>query len=118
MTQKLDIVTGDDQGQGFIDAWKAAQRGEIPEARQELAFVELETLFKVLSTPRLRLLRVLRQAGHISIRELSRQLNRDYRGVHASVAMLERVGLIEHDAEELIFTPFDQIMAEMDLTTA
>jgi predicted transcriptional regulator len=118
MIKKVEIVTGDDQGQGFLEAWKAAEKGEDREARQVLAFTELETLFKVLSAPRLRLLRVLRQAGHISVRELSRRLGRDYKGVHSSVAMLERVGLIAHDSEGRIFAPFDRIMAEMDLVAA
>jgi predicted transcriptional regulator len=119
MSRKIEIVAGDDHGQGFINAWKAAERSDAnQEARQILAFAELETLFKVLSTSRLRLLRVLHQAGHISIRDLSRRLDRDYSGVHASVTMMKRVGLIEDDAEGLIFTPFDQIMAEMNLAAA
>lgn len=115
MTEKIEIVTGDDQGQGFLDAWKAAARGETSEAKEILAFTDLETLFKVLSTSRLRLLRELHQAGHISVRELSRRLDRDYKSVHTSVAALKRAGLIKHDAEGRIFTPYDRISAEVDL---
>ncbi len=115
MTRVLEIVTGDDQGQGFLDAWKAAARGEAQEARQVLAFAEPETLFKVLSAPRLQLLRVLHQAGHISVRELSRRLGRDYKGVHTNVVRLQQAGLIEYDADGLIFTPYDRITTQVDL---
>jgi len=52
------------------------------------------------------LMKALRQEGLLSIRALSKQLNRDYKNVHTDVIALEKVGLIQRSDEGLLFVPW------------
>ncbi len=105
----------------FADAREMARRldrGESRTARARFAFESMEGLLKILTANRWALLRALRRSGPSSIRALARHLARDYRGVHADVAILVEAGLIERDNEGLIYVPWSRITAEMALDAA
>ncbi len=105
----------------FADAREMARRrdeGEGRTARARFAFESMEGLLKVLTANRWALLRALRRSGPSSIRALSRGLARDYRGVHADVAILVEAGLIARDDEGLVRVPWSRITAEMALGAA
>ena len=105
----------------FADSRQAAERvdaGDITVQDAVIGFASMETLLKVLTAGRWRLLRTLRAAGPLSIRRLARLLERDYRGVHADVTALVDVGLITRTAEGRITVPWDRISAEMDIDLA
>ncbi|HEY4924157.1 MAG TPA: transcriptional regulator [Roseiarcus sp.] len=105
----------------FADAREMARRvdrGQNKIARARFAFESMEGLLKVLTANRWALLRALRRLGPASVRALARNLDRDYRGVHADVAILVEAGLIARDDEGLIHVPWSRITAEMALETA
>ncbi len=108
-------------GEFFDEAAKAAReidRDDLGEQPAEVAFESMDLLLKVLTPNRWRLLRALKVEGPTSIRQLSRKLDRDYRGVHADVSALLELGLIVRDDAGRIFVCWDRIIAEMDLNQA
>ncbi|WP_158818476.1 DNA-binding protein [Methylocapsa sp. S129] len=105
----------------FADAEEMARRldrGQTKSAPARFAFESMEGLLKVLTANRWALLRALRHLGPASVRALSKHLARDYRGVHADVALLVEAGLIARDSDGLIYVPWSRIAAEMALDAA
>jgi predicted transcriptional regulator len=80
--------------QRFIDAWHRAERGEAVE-EHHVSFESWEGLARVLTPKRVELLRHLRRHEVASVAALARALGRDYKRVHADVAALATVGLID-----------------------
>lgn len=102
----------------FAGARQMARRldqGERAPSGASIAFENMETLLKVLTPGRWRLLRALRSQGPSSIRALAHVVERDYRGVHADVMAMLDIGLIRRDEAGLISVPWDRITAEMAL---
>ena len=99
----------------FIDAWHKAETGEIEQAEIHLNFEDFAMLASVLTPKRLELMKTLRQHGPLSVRALARQLERDYKNVHADVSSLEKVGLIQRTEEKLLVAPWDVIDAHVRL---
>lgn len=60
----------------------------------------------------------LRKLGPVSIRALAKALARDYRGVHADVALLTDAGLIMRDEHGKVSVPWSRITAELDFGAA
>ncbi|MDO3380257.1 HVO_A0114 family putative DNA-binding protein [Geoalkalibacter halelectricus] len=109
-------VEGPDKGfDRFIDAWERAQAGEVQEAEVHLNFEDLAALLSVLTPRRLELLKVLRRQGPLSIRALSKHLERDYKNVHSDVRLLEDVGLVERNKQGALIAPWDAIDATLRL---
>ena len=105
----------------FADAMKMARRldkGDLAAEPATLSFERMELLLKVLTPNRWTLLRTLRRHGASSIRALSQQLERDYRGVHADVMALIDAGLIEKLEDGKIIVPWSRITAEMAVDVA
>jgi predicted transcriptional regulator len=97
---------------GVADAWDRAATG-VAVQHHVLAFESWESLASVLSPERLRMLRLIRQRrGLRSIRELSRQLERNYRNVHDDVVALEHAGLIVRTHQSLRATA-DKVTVEV-----
>jgi predicted transcriptional regulator len=115
---KLHVAGVDDF---FADARRAAGRidaGDLRVQETVIAFENMETLLKVLTANRWRLLRTLRARGPMSIRQLSRLLARDYRGVHSDVTALIEAGLVEKTEDGSVAAPWSRITAEMSLDFA
>jgi predicted transcriptional regulator len=93
-------------------------RGARGRKAADISFESMEGLLRVLTPNRWMLLRTLRAAGPSSIRGLAKALGRDYRGVHADVAVLLDAGLIARDEENLISVPWSRITAEMAVDAA
>ena len=84
----------------------------------KLAFESMAGLLKLLTPNRWTLMATLRKLGPASVRALAKALARDYRGVHADVALLTDAGLIVRDAHGKVSVPWSRITAEMDLGAA
>ena len=84
-----------------------ARQGGTPDFR--LSFESARSLFAELTPARLDLLDTLRRVGPCSIYALAKAAERNYSNVHADVARLEELGLIERSAEDGIFVPFDAV---------
>jgi predicted transcriptional regulator len=115
--QKIEIGLGDakESSKRFISAWHRAVSGEAIDTEVHLNFESLATLVSVLTPKRLELLQALRTYGPLSIRALSKRLERDYKNVHVDTTALEAVGLIQRDEGGLVAVPWDVIDAQFRL---
>ena len=93
------------------EAWKRAERGELVETQDNVSFVTWSALSSVMTNKRHALLRHLHANSAASIRDLSRQLGRDFKRVHQDVTALERVGLIERSEDGALSADYSQIQA-------
>lgn len=72
-----------------------------------LTFSSIEQLTKVMLAPnRLSIINTMAGEDAMSIRELARRVNRDFRGVHSDVQALLNAGVIDRDGNGIVF-PFD-----------
>jgi len=117
MKRQIEIGVGDaaSTAEGFADAWNSAVRGETLERRERLNFENLHTLLKTLTPKRWILLKILRQKGPMSVRGLSRELDRDYKNVYTDVKRLEQIGLIGRTRDLRIQVPWDIVEARLKL---
>ena len=83
-----------------------------------LSFESARTLFAELTPARMELLETLRRAGPCSIYALAKAAGRNYSNVHTDVARLLDLGLIERQADEAVFVPFEAIEIRMPLPLA
>ncbi len=118
MSGEIEIevgTSGEELGRRFVEAWEAAEQGEVREPQRVLVFQDFETLISVLSSARLRLLKHLAREPASSIRALAGRVGRDYRRVHDDVTALVEVGLIERHGLRLSVTAHS-VQARFDLT--
>jgi predicted transcriptional regulator len=98
----------------FVRVWQSNRT----ERSARISFATPELLWKVLTQKRWELLKVLRGAGPISIREASRRVGRDVKSVHRDVTALLKAGLLDHAKDGRIVFPFDAVKVEFLLQTA
>ena len=117
MPKLLEIRVGPagDALDRFEAAWNRAARGRGVRTLHVLSFVDLPLLLKTLSPARLELLQKLREAGPVSIYELAKRLQRNYKNVHTDVTQLATLGLIEKGNDNRITAPWDLLRAELSL---
>ncbi len=117
MKKRIQISIGDSTttARGFIEAWKRAEAGKRVETEQRLVFENLETLIKTLTQGRWVLLKALRTKGPMSVRALSKELERDYKNVHTDVRRLEQIGLIDRNKDGEVRVPWDTVEARLRL---
>lgn len=100
----------------ILDTCRAAEKGKlVPEAERELTFNDAATMLSTLSEKRMELLMFLHNKKPITIKDLSRQLQRNYSNVHEDVQLLLRLGLLETDKDKRIFVPWDELNISLSL---
>jgi predicted transcriptional regulator len=100
----------------FSATWQRATAGEAITPR--LAFGSLRELFSVLTEKRLELMRHVAANEGLNTHQLARQLERDYKNVHADVAALAELGLLEKDDRGGLSAPFDEIVIHAGIRDA
>jgi predicted transcriptional regulator len=75
----------------------------------------LPALLKNLTPARWTLLEAVKRFGPMSINELARLLQRNYKNVHTDVTRLAELGLIERRPDQRVGVVWDIIRAEMKL---
>lgn len=79
----------------FAQVVKTVQRGEIPKtAKEEVNFISLEAMRKVLTPKRLDLLHTIREKHPQSVYELAQMTKRDLKNVQQDISLLSRIGLV------------------------
>lgn len=97
----------------FVDAWHRAEKVEIQAPEVHLKFEDLATL---LSPPRrFEILKHLRRNDAMSIRALSKALDRGTKDVHSDVRALEEAGLVERTEACQVQIPWGVIDARLSL---
>jgi predicted transcriptional regulator len=99
----------------FEETWRKAARGEKGPPEHVLTFTSLQLLLRTLTPARWTLLERLRADGPLSVNELARRLERDYKNVHGDVKRLAELGLIERREDALVSVAWDVVRAEMRL---
>jgi predicted transcriptional regulator len=116
-TLKVKIETLEETLSRAAKAWKSAEAGQEAAADESLAFASWDLMHRVLAPKRLEILRVMTGKGAISMREVARRVDRDFKGVHADVELLLRNGVIDRTADGIVF-PYDRIHVEFDIEAA
>lgn len=113
-TVTLDVRSPSKSMEDFVRTWKSRKA----ERSARISFATPELLWKVLTTKRWELLKALRGAGPISIREASRRVERDVKSVHRDVTALLNAGILDRSNDGRIVFPFDAVKVEFLLQTA
>jgi predicted transcriptional regulator len=85
------------------------RRATGPDPTPRVIFPSYALFHKMLAPNRLEVIKVLADAGPVSIRELARRLGRDFKGVHTDVTALLKAGLVDKTDEGAIRFPFDGV---------
>lgn len=113
-TVTLDIRSPSDAMTDFVQAWKTGKS----QRSARISFATPELLWKVLTAKRWELLKALRGAGPVSIREAARRAGRDVKAVHGDVTALLEAGILNRTPEGKIEFPFDAVKVEFMLQAA
>ena len=115
MSRKLEIRLGaaGDALDRFEAAWHRVQEGRAMRPLEILSLENLPLLLKTLSPARWGLLGKLKKDGPVSIYELARRLQRDYKNVHTDVTQLAALGLIDRQDDGRVAVTWDLVRAEL-----
>ena len=113
-TVTLDVRSPSESMKDFVRAWETRKT----EKSARISFATPELLWKVLTAKRWELLKTLRGAGPVSIREASRRVGRDVKSVHGDVTALLNAGVLQRVEDGRIVFPLDAVKVEFLLQTA
>jgi predicted transcriptional regulator len=99
----------------FEAAWHRVNEGRAMRPLEILSFPDLPSLLRTLSVARWSLLQRLSAEGPLSIYELAKRLERDYKNVHTDVTQLAAIRLIERQEDGKVTVPWELLRAELRL---
>src|SRR5436190_15090094 len=110
----LELRVGDarDALDRFEAAWNRRVEGRQGATLAVLSVEDLPLLLRTLTPARWQLLERLRKAGPLSIYQLAKRLERDYKNVHTDVTALAKIELIERAADGRVAVRWDVVRAE------
>lgn len=92
-----------------------ARLAKGPDPTPRMVFPSYELFYKLLSPNRLQVLTTMAGGKAVSIRELARQVGRDFKGVYTDVTALLKDGLIEKTEDGAIRFPFAGVHIDLHL---
>ncbi|WP_226019977.1 HVO_A0114 family putative DNA-binding protein [Serratia symbiotica] len=75
---------------------------------ESITFPSAELLWKKLSPKRMQIIEAMAGAGEMTMREVARRVNRDFKAVHADILGLIEVGVVERSTSG-VQMPFEEI---------
>lgn len=117
MPRALEVRVGGaaDALDRFEAAWNRLAGGRAQRPLAVLSVASLPLLLKTLSPARWALIEKLHGGGPVSIYELARRLERDYKNVHTDVKQLASLGVIERRDDGRVAVAWDVLRAELRL---
>ena len=113
---RITIKSSDTVFQEAIETCNRAQQGlPVGEAETELNFTDAATMLSTLSEKRMELLMFLHQHGPSNIKQLAKNLDRDYSNIHGDVKLLLALGLLATTEDKKVFVPWDELAIELPL---
>jgi predicted transcriptional regulator len=97
----------------FEAAWNRAAEGRKVSPLRVLTLQDLPSFTRALTPARWQLVERLKKEGPISIYELAKRLERNYKNVHTDVSELVKVGLIEKNGKTEVGVAWDAVRAEL-----
>jgi predicted transcriptional regulator len=113
-TVTLDVRSPSDAMADFTQAWKTGKAQKTA----RISFATPELLWQVLTAKRWELIKAVRGAGPVSIREAARRVGRDVKAVHGDVTALILAGVLNRAEGGGIEFPFDAVKVEFLLQAA
>jgi predicted transcriptional regulator len=111
-TVTLGISNRGEASARFLAAMKGKAQGE------SITFDSPELLFQTFTQLRWSILRSIKGAGPLSIREIARRVGRDVSGVHRDVHALLNVGVLERTRDGQVEFPYDAVHVDFVLEVA
>ncbi|HET6628352.1 MAG TPA: hypothetical protein VFG91_01105 [Woeseiaceae bacterium] len=105
---EIDVFKSQAALDAFTETWRRVEIGETVTPR--LAFGSLRELFSAITEKRLEMIRFVAEHEQLNIRQLARQLGRDYKNVYGDVKDLVELGLLDKDEAGRLTAPFDEIV--------
>lgn len=112
------ISSAADAGRRFVSAWRGAEGKNVSTEENNLNFIGLKSFLSTMTEKRWALLKFLNTHGPMSIRALSKDLERDYKSVHGDVSKLMELGLIVKRSDDKIEAPYDRIISDIRMNAA
>lgn len=94
---------------------KAIERGQQPEPYFSVGFENIGQMLSIFTPKRWEMIGILRSSGPLTVAELARRLDRNYKNVHGDVRNLMEWMAIERDEEGRVFVPWSEIIVDMHL---
>jgi predicted transcriptional regulator len=110
-TVVVSVVPYEQSMQRVDDLLRSGRADPVP----RINFVSWEIFHRVLAPNRMAILQVMAGAGALSIREVSRRVGRDFKGVHGDVAALLASGLLHKTDDGQIEFPYDKIHFDFEI---
>ena|SRR5690606_40958377 len=110
-TVTIDVRALEESLDGFSRAWKTGKLDPAP----RISFVSYELLHKVLAPNRMEIIRIMSGAGPLSIREVARRVERDFKGVHSDVKALLLSGVVDKAADGKVVFPYDRVRFDFEI---
>ena len=104
----MNMVTLDVRPLGETLADIAQAMETLTPSEPRISFESPEVLWKVLTTKRWEILKVMTGAGPLALREVARRVDRDVKSVHAAIHALLVAGVIDRGANGFNF-PYDAV---------
>jgi predicted transcriptional regulator len=112
-TLRIRIESLEDVQRAVLDVTRTGG----PENSARLSFLSYDAMHRVLSPKRLEIVKAMTGRGPLSIREVARLVNRDFKGVHTDVTALINAGVIDRGSRGIEF-PYDALHVEFDIKAA
>ena len=97
----------------FEAAWNRVAEGRKVAPLRILSLQDLPLILKTMTPARWQLIERLKREGTVSIYELAKRLQRNYKNVHTDVTALIRLGLVERSGKAEIGVAWDVVRAEL-----
>lgn len=111
-TVTLTVATREDVTRRALAAFSGEQQGA------RISFASVDLLWQTLTRKRWELLKTMTGQGAMSIRELSRRVDRDVKAVHGDVHVLLNAGVIDHTKDGRVIFPYDVVHVDFRLKAA
>jgi len=96
----------------FEAAWNRVAEGGRVTPLRVLTLRDLPLLLRTLTPARWALVERLKKEGPLSVYQLAKRLERDYKNVHTDVAQLARLGVVERQGDG-VAVPWERLRAEL-----
>ena len=116
----LNVTVGEGLNQAAVRAsaaMRAVQQGKRPAPYFGVSFTEVGQMLATFTPMRWKLIAALRAAGPMTVAELARHVQRDYKNVHTDIAQLIEWLAVERSEDGRVFVPWTEIVVDMKLPT-
>lgn len=119
-SKTLNVTVGEGLHQAAARAsaaMRAVQQGRKPAAYFGVSFSEIGQMLATFTPMRWKLIAALRAAGPMTVAELARHVQRDYKNVHTDIAQLIEWQAVERIEDGRVFVPWTEIVVDMKLSS-